>query len=238
MAHDKKNQALDPKQEQLIFALLKAKSNEEASRISGIPHRTMYRWLADPRFMAAYRAKRRELFEDAIAVLHKTSVQAAHALAEEIDYGTREEPGKATGSKERISAAAKILALAFKGMDAILIQEELANLRETIEQVKSGKPADPSATADDDAPPEPRKPPTPAELLEQAEAVRLRMAWMRALGYSSEDIEVSLRYNRPQSVTEEQGTLDLVQKLLEAENQTGEEQHGILDGTAGEDVRQ
>lgn len=218
MSHDKKNQGLDPKQEQLIFALLKAKTKEEAASISGINPRTMYRWLANPRFMAAYRAAKREIFEDAIGILHKESVKAAQVLAEEMDC---DGDGKATGSRERISAAAKILLYSFKGMDAILIHEELAHLRATIDAVKNGG-ADPSATADDDAPATPSEPrkPTPAEQLEHLEAVRLRMAWMRALGYGSEDIALNLRFNRPQSVNEEQGTLDLVHKLLEAENQS------------------
>jgi hypothetical protein len=46
---------------------------------------------------------------------------------------------------------------------------------------------------------------------------RLRVAWMTKIGMDGHDIEASLRYNRPQSVAEEQYLLEAVQKTQEFE---------------------
>lgn len=54
---------------------------------------------------------------------------------------------------------------------------------------------------------------------DQAEASRLRVAWMTELGFDGHAIEVSLRYNRPQSVEEERYLLDAVRKLTEAQKE-------------------
>jgi len=46
---------IDPKQEQLIWALLNSSTKEEAARKAGVPHATMHRWLAhDEAFKAAF----------------------------------------------------------------------------------------------------------------------------------------------------------------------------------------
>src|SRR5258705_13961885 len=92
---------LDQKQDHLIFALLKAETKEEASRISGIPRSTMYRWLADPTFRAAYQRARHAVFDDALAILQMGAVKAANALVEEIDYGTPQQRAEA-GPGEKI----------------------------------------------------------------------------------------------------------------------------------------
>ena len=57
---------------------------------------------------------------------------------------------------------------------------------------------------------------------EQAEAACLRVTWMADIGNGPHDIEASLRYNRPQSATEEQELLDLVRKQLEWERAVDE----------------
>jgi hypothetical protein len=75
---------LDPKQEQLIYSLLHSKTKGEAARKAGIPHATMYRWFCDPQFLAAYREARRDLFDDALAVLEKGAAQAAQSLVDEL----------------------------------------------------------------------------------------------------------------------------------------------------------
>jgi hypothetical protein len=47
------------------------------------------------------------------------------------------------------------------------------------------------------------------------EAACLHVAWMAEIGNDPHDIADSLRYNRPQSVAEEQNLLDVVRKQLE-----------------------
>ena len=207
MAQNKDPRGLRPKQEQLIYALLRAKTKKEASRMSGIPHRTMYRWLADPRFIAELRAARRQVFDDALFCLERNALMAAQRLADEIGETT----GEATGEYSRIRAATCLLDRAFKAQGVIAVEEELAEVRANMARLKAGAVA----------------PPVIVERVvevksgmtaqEQAEACRLRMEWMGELGHPLEDITTSLRYNRPQSVEEERETLGLVQQQLEQE---------------------
>src|SRR5262245_41824055 len=104
--------ALEPKQEQLIFALLQHKTRVQAARAAGISRATMYRWFADPVFMAAYRAARRAVFDDGLAVLERNAEPAAQALVDEFGKDR-------TGSFAVILAARCVLDRAFKAQEAI-----------------------------------------------------------------------------------------------------------------------
>lgn len=204
MRRKDEDDGLDPKQDQLILSLLHAETKEEAADRAGIARSTMYRWFGDPRFLAAYRAARRQLFDDALAMLEKTACKAVQALAQELDEA------KATGSFAVIAAASRILDKAFKAQSAIAVEEELSNLRTVMAALKAGQPP---------APPVIERPMAEIKLAadEQAEATRLRVAWMSEIGNSPEDIDNSLRYNRPQSVAEEEHLLGLVRKMMELE---------------------
>ena len=98
---------MDPKQDQLIYALLNSKTKAEASRMSGISHATMYRMLADPQFMAAYRATLRDGFHDALALLAKNVVKAVQTRVNEMGP-------ERTESFSVIAAATRVLDRAFK----------------------------------------------------------------------------------------------------------------------------
>ena len=52
---------------------------------------------------------------------------------------------------------------------------------------------------------------------EQGEADRLRVKWMGMIGHSREDIDVSLRFNRPQSAAEERQYLHIVEETIAEE---------------------
>src|ERR1043166_7685819 len=113
--------------EQLIFALLKYRTKGEAAAAAGINAATMYRWFRNPKFMAAYRSARREMFDEALAVLQKGARKAAQRLVDETDDETA-----TLQPQNKIKAANRVLAHAFRAHDAILIEEELAELREVI----------------------------------------------------------------------------------------------------------
>src|SRR5512144_1150522 len=66
--------------ERLIAALLTAPSYEAAARGCGLSEATVYRWLKDPSFKAAFRAARREVVEAAIGRLQRASVAAVDTL--------------------------------------------------------------------------------------------------------------------------------------------------------------
>ena len=101
MAQNKEFSELAPKQYQLLHLLLNSRTKGEAVRKAGITLRTMHRCVADPDFRAAYRATRRDLVEDGLAVLKKGAVKAAQVLMDELD----EETASAERSPHFIAAA-------------------------------------------------------------------------------------------------------------------------------------
>ena len=113
---------LDPKYDQFIFALLNSRTKEDAARMAGISRATMYRRLADRCFVSAFRAARRQTFDDALFVLERNAEAAAQAMVDE--FG----PDR-TGDRVLLNAATRVLDFAFKAQGVIAVEEGLAHLR-------------------------------------------------------------------------------------------------------------
>jgi hypothetical protein len=62
---------LKPKQEEAIVALMSHQSVDDAARAIKIGPRTLYRWLKEPEFDAAYLKARRDTYKQGIARLQK-----------------------------------------------------------------------------------------------------------------------------------------------------------------------
>jgi hypothetical protein len=71
---------LKPKQEEAIIALLSNRTVEDAARVVKITPRTLYRWLNEPDFDAAYRQMRRTAFGQSAARLQQASGAAVSVL--------------------------------------------------------------------------------------------------------------------------------------------------------------
>jgi len=65
------------RKEAAILALLTARSVEEAARASNVPLRTLYRWMQDPDFDAAFRRTKRLTFGQSLARLQQAAGAAA-----------------------------------------------------------------------------------------------------------------------------------------------------------------
>ena len=72
--------ALGRKKSNAIVALLSQRNVEEAARAAGVPPRTLYRWLKEPEFRAAYREARRDALAQAGARLQQMSTAAVSTL--------------------------------------------------------------------------------------------------------------------------------------------------------------
>ena len=68
------------KKEAAVMALLSSRNVEEAARVAGVDPRTLYRWMKDPEFDAAYREAKRAAFSQSIARLHQMSSAAVSTL--------------------------------------------------------------------------------------------------------------------------------------------------------------
>ena len=68
------------KKETAIAALLTQRNVEEAARVAGIGIQTLYRWMKDPEFDAAYRKARRAVDEQASTRMRQGSTVAAMTI--------------------------------------------------------------------------------------------------------------------------------------------------------------
>ena len=68
------------KQEEAILALLTQRNVEDAARVAKVAPRTLYRWMKDRAFDAAYRDAKRASFSQSIARMHQMSSAAVSTL--------------------------------------------------------------------------------------------------------------------------------------------------------------
>jgi hypothetical protein len=71
---------LKPKQEEAIPALLSNRTVEEAARAVKVTPKTLYRWLKEAEFDAAYRQARRDAFGQCVARLQHASSAAVSVM--------------------------------------------------------------------------------------------------------------------------------------------------------------
>jgi hypothetical protein len=74
------DEKLGTRKEAAILALLTARGIEDAARTANVPPRTLYRWLKEPAFDAAYRRAKRSAFGQAVARLHQGTRAAAATM--------------------------------------------------------------------------------------------------------------------------------------------------------------
>jgi hypothetical protein len=88
------SEKLTRKQEQAVLSLLANRSVEDAARACNTPVRTMFRWLKEPNFNAAYRDAKRVAFGQGIARLHHLTSAAVSTLGKVMaDSGTPRDQG-------------------------------------------------------------------------------------------------------------------------------------------------
>ena len=121
---------LKPKQEEAIIALLANRSVEEAARTVKLTPRTLYRWLKERDFDAAYRQARRAAFGQCTARLQQASGAAVSAVLKIlVDLS-----GPAS---TRLRAADLVLSHAAKAIEIEDIEARVADLERAAEQAKA-----------------------------------------------------------------------------------------------------
>jgi hypothetical protein len=116
-------QKLGRKKEDAIVALLSSRSIEDAARACSTPVRTLYRWLAEAEFDAAYRTARRKAYGQSVARLQQASTAAATTLLKVM-------VDTATPASTRVRAAEHILTHAAKAIEIEDIEARLSALEQ------------------------------------------------------------------------------------------------------------
>jgi hypothetical protein len=118
------------KQEEAIAALLTQRNIEEAARTANIGTQTLYRWMKEPEFQAAYLEARRAAVSQSNARLQQGSSAAVSTLLKVmVDVSTP--------ASTRVRAADRILEHAKQAIEIDDIQVRLAALEQTAESAKT-----------------------------------------------------------------------------------------------------
>jgi len=131
MAHEKSGKLTFRQQLGLAY-LITASSVEEASRQSGIPHSTFWRWLRDPNFASHYEAHTAGALEVAGKRLRNLTALAANTLQEVME-------DKTAPAGSRAAAARTVLEMVQRQRELTEIEERLQQL-EAIAQTKVARP--------------------------------------------------------------------------------------------------
>ena len=124
------SEKLGRKKEAAILALLSQRNVEEAARVSGVGARTLYRWIKEPDFDAAYRAARRAAFSQSAARLQQMCAAAVSTLGKIMI-----DPNAPAAS--RVRAADSVLDHAAKAIELEDIEARVSELERTAEASKS-----------------------------------------------------------------------------------------------------
>jgi hypothetical protein len=125
-------QKLGGKQEAAVLALLTSRSVEDAARTAGVTPRTLYRWIKEPAFKAAYQAAKREAYGQAIARLHQMTSAAVSTLGK-----VMVDPN--TPASTKVRAADSILNHTSKAMEIEDIEARVTELERAGEAAKKGR---------------------------------------------------------------------------------------------------
>jgi hypothetical protein len=120
------------KKEDAIVALLTHRTIEEAARSLNISTKTLFRWMKEPEFDAAYRAAKRAAFAQSIARLHHLSSAAVSTLGKVMLDPT-------TPPATRVRASDSILNHTTKAIEIEDIDARLRELEQATEANKSGR---------------------------------------------------------------------------------------------------
>jgi hypothetical protein len=141
-------EGVTPRQAHAITLLLSEPTVQKAADALGINDRTLFRWLQEPAFAAAYRAARRQAFQQAMGLTHRYVPYAVQTLVK-----VMADPKSPAGAK--VSAAKGLLEFSRESLEL----DDLAARVDALEQRAKAidprdEPIDTTAHEIKDVPPE------------------------------------------------------------------------------------
>ena len=103
-------QKITQRQERAIAVLIASPTIREAAESLRVNEVTLYRWLREREFQAAYRQARREVVAQAVARLQEACSKAVNTLIDVMGDGD-------APCSSRVTAAKSVLELAFKAVE-------------------------------------------------------------------------------------------------------------------------
>lgn len=122
---------LEPRHEQAILALMTEPTVIKAAEVTGVTPQTLYNWLNDPEFKAAYKAVRSQTMDQAITQIQRNVDLAINTLVKVMISDL-------TRDAARVRAAIAILDMAFKAYEIEQITERLTELEEKYQRLTEG----------------------------------------------------------------------------------------------------
>jgi transposase-like protein len=126
---------LGPKKERAIIALLSQRSVEEAARVIGVSTRTLYRWMKQLDFSAAYLDARKSVYFQSMSRLHQMANPAVTTLGRAL-------VDPSTPMATKVRAADKILEHGANAIELEDIYTRLVKVERTAEVLKTQIPQD------------------------------------------------------------------------------------------------
>jgi hypothetical protein len=127
MADNSTSDKFNAKQHRAISGLLSEPSIRQAAKVADVPEKTLFNWLKNADFDAAYRAARRESVQQATARLQYASSAAVSILCQLMVKET-------VHASIRLSAAKTILELSIKTLEIDDLAARLEALEKAHEQ--------------------------------------------------------------------------------------------------------
>jgi hypothetical protein len=121
---------LNPKQEKALASLLALGEVKAAAKASGVGETTLWRWLKDETFAAAYRDGRRRLVEACASRLTTDSAKASKMLLDIAE-------DTSAPASARVSAARAIIENSIKAIETLDLEPRLKELEKAVAASKT-----------------------------------------------------------------------------------------------------
>lgn len=122
---------LTPAQRRALNALLSNRDARSAAAACGIPERTLYRWLRDPKFTRELREAEQTMLESTVRRLQQASEQAVDALQRGLVASE--------ATQNQLRAADIVLNRLLKAREILEIERRMDEIERRMDEISGGK---------------------------------------------------------------------------------------------------